>query len=523
MAMATVLGLVPPFVGPIIYLFFRPPEYIEDVRERELEIRAMEERLSKRDLHCPVCRAAVESTFLVCPVCTTRLKQACVKCNAPLEALWQICPHCATPVVDTEPARDRRHDRRLVDGSPKSAQPATDVEHPGPMAVERTLILIKPDATERALSGEILARIERRGFTVVGGKLLRVSEELGKEHYAEHSEKPFFGELVTFITSAPTWALVVEGEGAIATMRKTIGATNPGRRRSRHDPRRLRHLDAEQPHPRLRLARVGRSARSRSGSRRMSSSELPEYAVRNRARWTTTNAEYSHDHGLRAWRAEEITWGLWGVPEAELNVLPDVAGKDVVELGCGTAYFSAWLARRGARPVGVDVTPAQLETARRLQAETGIEFPLLEANAEDVPLPDASFDLALSEYGASIWCDALPLDPGGGAAAAARRRARLPAQLDALDALRRARRLARDAAAAAARPRPDRLGGRRDDRVPPAARRALRAPSSGRLRRPRRSRSSTRPSDAEKAEYYHSDPEWAKRWPWEEIWRARKR
>src|SRR5215216_3266551 len=95
------------------------------------------------------------------------------------------------------------------------------------MAVERTLILIKPDATERALAGEILARIERRGFTVVGGKLLRVSPDLGSEHYAEHSAKPFFGELVEFITSAPTWALVVEGEGAIATMRTTIGATNP--------------------------------------------------------------------------------------------------------------------------------------------------------------------------------------------------------------------------------------------------------------------------------------------------------
>jgi hypothetical protein len=97
--MATLLGFVVPFVGPIIYMFLRPPEYLEDVRERELEIRAMEERLSKRDLHCPVCRAAVESSFLVCPVCTTRLKQACVKCNAPLEALWQICPHCATPVT----------------------------------------------------------------------------------------------------------------------------------------------------------------------------------------------------------------------------------------------------------------------------------------------------------------------------------------------------------------------------------------------------------------------------------------
>ena len=95
------------------------------------------------------------------------------------------------------------------------------------MAVERTLILIKPDATERALAGEILARIERRGFRIAAGKLMRVSRELGERHYAEHTEKPFFGELVEFITSAPTWALVVEGEGVIATMRQTIGATNP--------------------------------------------------------------------------------------------------------------------------------------------------------------------------------------------------------------------------------------------------------------------------------------------------------
>lgn len=95
------------------------------------------------------------------------------------------------------------------------------------MAVERTLILIKPDAVERALAGEILARLERRGFRVVAGKLLRVTRELGERHYDEHRAKPFFGELVEFITSAPTWALVVEGEGAVATLRKTIGATNP--------------------------------------------------------------------------------------------------------------------------------------------------------------------------------------------------------------------------------------------------------------------------------------------------------
>jgi nucleoside-diphosphate kinase len=89
------------------------------------------------------------------------------------------------------------------------------------------LILVKPDAVARGLAGEILGRIERRGCTLRAGKLLRVSRDLGERHYAEHSEKPFFGELVDFITSGPTLALVVEGEGAIATLRTTIGATNP--------------------------------------------------------------------------------------------------------------------------------------------------------------------------------------------------------------------------------------------------------------------------------------------------------
>ena len=116
-AMATVLGLVPPFVGAFVYMLFRPPEYLDDVRERELEIKSMEERLSIRDLHCPVCRAEVDSSFLVCPVCTTRLKQACVNCNQPLEALWQVCPYCETPVestgleVPTLEARPRRRRR----------------------------------------------------------------------------------------------------------------------------------------------------------------------------------------------------------------------------------------------------------------------------------------------------------------------------------------------------------------------------------------------------------------------------
>ena len=95
------------------------------------------------------------------------------------------------------------------------------------MAVERSLVLIKPDAMQRRLAGEILGRIERRGLMLRAGRLVRVDHRLGETHYAEHREKPFFGELVEFITSGPTFALVVEGEGAIATLRTTIGATNP--------------------------------------------------------------------------------------------------------------------------------------------------------------------------------------------------------------------------------------------------------------------------------------------------------
>jgi hypothetical protein len=103
-AAATLVGLFPPFLGPIIYLFFRPPEYLQDVHERELEIKAMEQRLAQLDQRCPVCRARVEPSYLVCPVCTTRLKQACASCGQPLDALWQVCPHCATPVAPGLPS-----------------------------------------------------------------------------------------------------------------------------------------------------------------------------------------------------------------------------------------------------------------------------------------------------------------------------------------------------------------------------------------------------------------------------------
>ena len=132
----------------------------------------------------------------------------------------------------------------------------------------------------------------------------------------------------------------------------------------------------------------------------------PDYVAVNRDSWTQANAEYTDRQARGAWAQEEITYGKWSLPESELRVLPDVKGRDVVELGCGTAYFGAWLKRAGAkRVVGVDVTPAQLDTARRMDAEFELGLELVEANAEETGLPSESFDLAVSEYGASIWCD----------------------------------------------------------------------------------------------------------------------
>ena len=134
-AMATVLGLALPFIGAFVYMLFRPPEYLEEVRERELEMKAMEERLAASDLHCPVCRAAVKEGFLVCPVCTTKLKQACVSCKQPLEPLWQICPYCETPVatpapIELAPTTTTARRRRRAPDSPRASEAPRASESP---------------------------------------------------------------------------------------------------------------------------------------------------------------------------------------------------------------------------------------------------------------------------------------------------------------------------------------------------------------------------------------------------------
>ncbi len=125
-ALATLIGLVPPFLGPILYLFFRPPEYLQDVRERDLEIKAMEERLAQLDQRCPVCRARIEPTYLVCPVCTTRLKQSCASCGQPLESLWQVCPYCAAHVPPSLPVLEDVSDEPAAPAAPPRRDRASD-------------------------------------------------------------------------------------------------------------------------------------------------------------------------------------------------------------------------------------------------------------------------------------------------------------------------------------------------------------------------------------------------------------
>ncbi len=248
--------------------------------------------------------------------------------------------------------------------------------------------------------------------------------------------------------------------------------------------------------------------------------ELPEHVLANRLAWDRMAAEYV-EAGERQWAKQAPTWGIWGIPEPQVGMLEGIGG-DVIELGCGTAYISAWLARRGARPVGIDNSPRQLETARRLQAEHGLAFPLLLGNAETVPYPDASFDAAISEYGASIWADpyrwipeaARLLRPGG----------RLRFLINGLLSILTAPdddgpstdRLVRDAfglhriawpdgSVEFALPHGEWIRLLQANGFEVEALRELQAPEGATSRQP------------------YVSPEWARRWPSEEVWFARKR
>jgi SAM-dependent methyltransferase len=127
--------------------------------------------------------------------------------------------------------------------------------------------------------------------------------------------------------------------------------------------------------------------------------------AQNQALWAVMNERFTDAAAEDLWLRSSVVWGLFAVPERDLGVLGSLEGLDVVEVGCGTAYFSAWLARAGARPVAVDISYEQLMTARRMQAQVGPMFPLVQADGERVPLASGRYDLVVSEHGAAQWCD----------------------------------------------------------------------------------------------------------------------
>src|SRR3954464_641964 len=129
------------------------------------------------------------------------------------------------------------------------------------------------------------------------------------------------------------------------------------------------------------------------------------HVARNRASWDGYSDEYQERHGAQLADSGGAAWGTYQIPQEELGVLGDVSGLDVLEFGCGAAQWSIALAKRGARPVGLDFSAVQLDHARRLMAQAGVDFPLVEASAEDVPLPDASFDVVFCDHGAMSWAD----------------------------------------------------------------------------------------------------------------------
>ena len=141
------------------------------------------------------------------------------------------------------------------------------------------------------------------------------------------------------------------------------------------------------------------------------SDQAPEYLQGNVDFWQKKATKYA-EFGEEAWAAEHPAWGIWGIPESDARLLPeDMSGLSCIELGCGTAYVSAWMCRRGATVVAIDPTPGQLITARRLRKEHELDFVIAQGFAESLPYPDESFDFAISEYGAAIWADPYRLIP----------------------------------------------------------------------------------------------------------------
>ena len=132
---------------------------------------------------------------------------------------------------------------------------------------------------------------------------------------------------------------------------------------------------------------------------------LSDHAASNRESWNVDSDTYQSDHGPQLAASGGLAWGVWQIPESELGILGEVKGRDILELGCGAAQWSIALAKAGAKPVALDLSENQLAHARRLMAQAGVDFPLVHASAEAVPLPDESFDVVFCDYGAMTFAD----------------------------------------------------------------------------------------------------------------------
>jgi SAM-dependent methyltransferase len=250
--------------------------------------------------------------------------------------------------------------------------------------------------------------------------------------------------------------------------------------------------------------------------------ETPDYLERNREAWERW-APDSAAVGAKAWRGDELRWGMWNRPESELRLLDALpASADVVELGCGAGALCAWLARQYLRPVGVDFSALQLKVAEHLQVQNGISFPLIHANVEDVPFDRESFDAAISEYGASTWCD--PCNWLGEAHRLLRPDGYLifftaGAMLNACtpeDGGRPGEKLVRNSFSS----RRVELGADMGVRFCPTHGEWVRQLGANGFSI--EALIETRPPSGAESRYAIVDPEWARRWPSEEIWVARK-
>lgn len=253
----------------------------------------------------------------------------------------------------------------------------------------------------------------------------------------------------------------------------------------------------------------------------MTETGLTRHEAQNRAAWDAIADDYQARHAEQLAINAGLAWGVMQVPEAQLGILGEVAGKDILEFGCGAAQWSIGLARLGARPVGIDLSERQLEHARRLMAEAGLDFPLIHSSAEDVPLPDASFDIVFCDHGAMTFADpyrtvpeaARLLRPGG--LFAFNHHTPIEALAWPLDADRAGDRLVIDYFGMHAL----------DD----GETTTFQLPYGEWIRLFRTNgfvvEDLIEPRPADDAESSYRDPEelaWARRWPAEEIWRVRK-